>query len=92
MCVSICHILLFVGSGARVPTVLSLLQQKPRNVSAAKRSIDVGREEDCITLHPGFRDVCLNKYVLEVASLGLKTKAGKRYRTIYVQGQKSENE
>ena len=46
----------------------------------------IGREEDCITLHPGFRDVCLNKYVLEVASLGPKTKVAKSYRTIYVQG------
>lgn len=53
---------------------------------------EIGREEDCITLHPGFRDVCLKKYVLEVASLGLKTKVGKSYKTIYLQGRKSENE
>ena len=36
----------------------------------------IGRKRT-ITLHPGFRDVCLNKYVLEVASLGLKTKVAK---------------
>jgi len=40
----------------------------------------------CITLHPGFQDVCLNKHVLEIAALSLKTKAGKSYRTMFVQG------
>ena len=28
-----------------------------------------------ITLHPGFKEVCLSKHVLEVAALGLKTKS-----------------
>ena len=52
----------------------------------------IDREGDCITLHPGFREVCLNKYVLEVAALGLKTKAGKSYKTLFNQGQRSEAE
>ena len=38
----------------------------------AKIMAEIDHEGQCITLHPGFRDVCLNKYVLEVASLGLK--------------------
>ena len=35
---------------------------------------EVEREGDCVTIHPGFQDVCLNRWVLEVASLTLKTK------------------
>ena len=50
----------------------------------------VDLEDQCITLHPGFRDVCLNQWVLEIASLALKTKAGKSYRTLFSQGLKSE--
>ena len=53
---------------------------------------EFGDEDKCITLHPGFHDVCLNKFVLEIAALSLKTKAGKSYRTIYAQGQRSEAE
>ena len=52
----------------------------------------VEKEDDCVTLHPGFQDVCLNQWVLEVASLTLKTKAGKNYRTLYSQGLKTESE
>ena len=51
-----------------------------------------GDHERCITLHPGFQDVCLNKQVLEVAALSLKTKAGKSYRTMFVQGRRTESE
>ena len=35
-----------------------------------------GDPKRCITLHPGFKEVCLSKHVLEVAALGLKTKSG----------------
>lgn len=31
-------------------------------------------EDRCITLHPGFHDVCLNRWVLEVASLNFAVK------------------
>ena len=41
---------------------------------------------NCITEHPGFNEVCLNEWVLEVAGLGLKSKNGKRYTTIFNQG------
>ncbi|XP_067024276.1 P2X purinoceptor 7-like [Acropora muricata] len=53
---------------------------------------EIDQEGQCITLHPGFRDVCLNKYVLEVASLGLKTKSGQSYKTLLAQGKRSEAE
>ena len=46
----------------------------------------------CITLHPGFESVCLNRHVLEVAALGLKTRAGKSYTTVREQSNKSDNE
>ena len=41
---------------------------------------EVEREGDCVTIHPGFQDVCLNRWVLEVASLTLKTKRPKLSR------------
>lgn len=53
---------------------------------------EIDQEGQCITLHPGFLDVCLNKYVLEVASLGLKTKSGKSYKALLAQGNRSEAE
>ena len=51
-----------------------------------------GDPKRCITFHPGFQDVCLSKHVLEVAALGLKTKAGKSYKTLFLQGQRTEEE
>lgn len=33
---------------------------------------------DCITLHPGFNSVCLDKWVLETAAVRLKTKKKKK--------------
>ena len=33
-------------------------------------------EERCTTFYPVFHDVCLNRWVLEIASLTLKTKPG----------------
>ena len=49
-------------------------------------------EDRCIILHPGFQDVCLNRWVLEVASLNLKTKAGKSYHVLRGQGGRNEAE
>ena len=51
-----------------------------------------GDTSQCITLHPGFQDVCLNQHVLEVVALGLKTKPGKSYRALYDQGPKTQSE
>ena len=46
----------------------------------------------CITLHPGFESVSLNRHVLEVAALGLKMRAGKSYTTVHGQSNKSNDE
>lgn len=51
-----------------------------------------GDPKRCITLHPGFTEVCLSKHVLEVAALGRKTKSGKSYKTMFLQGQRTEEE
>jgi len=52
----------------------------------------LGDPTTCITLHPGFENVCLNRHVLEVAPIALKTRAGKSYRTMFVQGNRNEAE
>jgi len=52
----------------------------------------VDLEDQCITLHSGFHDVCLNRWVLQIASLNQKTKARKSYRTLFSQGLRSEQE
>ena len=52
---------------------------------------ELEKEDDCITLHPGFNDVCLNRWVLETAAIGLKTKANKSYTVLLSQGQKTES-
>ncbi|CAH3147862.1 unnamed protein product [Porites lobata] len=52
----------------------------------------IGDRTVCIILHPGFERVCLNRHVLEVAALGLKTRAGKSYTTVRGQSNKSDDE
>ncbi|CAH3179583.1 unnamed protein product [Porites lobata] len=52
----------------------------------------IGDRTVCITLHPGFESVCLNRHVLEVAALGLKTRAGKSFTTVLGQSNKSDDE
>ena len=42
--------------------------------------------ESCITTHPGFSTICLDKWVLEVAAVGLTTKNKKLYTTVFEQG------
>ncbi|XP_022805756.1 uncharacterized protein LOC111342894 [Stylophora pistillata] len=53
---------------------------------------EFGDRKKCITLHPGFQDVCLNRHVLQVAALNLKTRSGKSYRTIDTHGRRTEAE
>ena len=36
-------------------------------------------EAKCITLHPGFCDVCMDRWVLQIAAFGLKTRKNRRY-------------
>ena len=52
----------------------------------------VNQDGDSVTLYPGFQDLSLNRWVLEVASLNLKTKAGKSYWNTFSQDPKSESE
>ena len=52
----------------------------------------IGDRTVCITFHPGFESVCLNRHVLEVAALGLKTRAGKSYTTVRGRSNKSDDE
>lgn len=53
---------------------------------------EFGDRKKCITLHPGFQDVCLERHVLQVAALNLKTESEKSYRTIYTHGRRTEAE
>ena len=87
-------------AGVRTRTALSALLQKRRSAFAAAE-IDrceevmeeaIGDRTVCITLHPGFESVCLNRRVLEVAALGLKMRAGKSYTTVRGQSNKSNDE
>ena len=47
-----------------------------------------GESQKCILDHPGFNDVCLNEWVLETASLGLKTKGRRNYASVFRENQK----
>ena len=51
-----------------------------------------GIDNSCITQHPGFRNVCLDSWVLETAAIGLKTKQNKSYTVLFNQGMKTEAE
>jgi len=53
---------------------------------------EVDMDDTCITQHPGFRNVCLDKWVLETAAIGLKTRKRKSYTTLFKEGIKSEPE
>ena len=53
---------------------------------------EVNMDDTCITQHPVFRNVCLDKWVLETAAIGLKTRKRKSYTTLFKEGIKSEPE
>ena len=48
-------------------------------------------ERKCILNHPGFNYVCLNEWVLETASLGLKTKGRKSYDSMFRRSNKTRH-
>ncbi|XP_068712622.1 uncharacterized protein [Montipora foliosa] len=52
---------------------------------------ELEREGDCIIAHPGFDDVCLNRWV-HTAGVGLKTKTKKSYTTMLARGDTAEHE
>ncbi|KXJ07569.1 hypothetical protein AC249_AIPGENE27944 [Exaiptasia diaphana] len=49
-------------------------------------------DDTCITEHPGFENVFLDRWVLEVAAIGLKTRKGRSYLAVYKEGKKSQSE
>jgi hypothetical protein len=55
-------------------------------------NIDQGISNQCITMHPGFRAVCLDRWVLRAAGIGLKTRNNRRYTALFDQGLKTEAE
>ena len=57
-----------------------------------ERMEEVEKEGDCITSHPGFADVCLNRWVLHTAGIGLKTRQKRSYATMLTHGDRAEHE
>ena len=53
---------------------------------------EVGKVDQCITEHPGYADVCLNRWVLQSAGIGLKTTSNKSYSTMLNLGERAESE
>ena len=53
---------------------------------------EVELDDTCITLHPGFSNICLDRWVLLTAGVGLQTKNKRSYQTLFNQGLKSESE
>ncbi|KAK3739211.1 hypothetical protein QZH41_018865 [Actinostola sp. cb2023] len=57
-----------------------------------KNEVTGAGADACITEHPGFRSVCLDKWVLETAAIGLKTRQNRSYTVLFNQGVKTEAE
>ena len=64
-----------------------------KNVDVAWRLIDVIRVwqklkklTSMLLSHPGFESVCLNSWVLAIATIGLKTKQKKAFTTLFAEG------
>lgn len=54
-----------------------------------ERMEEVDKDGQCITMHPGFDSVCLNRWVLQTAGTGLKTKLKKSYTTMLTLGDRA---
>ncbi|KAK3735912.1 hypothetical protein QZH41_009153 [Actinostola sp. cb2023] len=61
-------------------------------IRCTDKMAEIEQDDECITEHPGFTNVCLDKWVLHTAAIGLKTRNKKSYVTLYKQGGKSESE
>ena len=57
-----------------------------------ERMEELGKEGDCIASHPGFADVCLNRWVLHTADIGVKTRQKRSYTAMLTRGDTAENE
>ncbi|XP_031552573.1 uncharacterized protein LOC116289772 [Actinia tenebrosa] len=53
---------------------------------------ELDQQVQCITSHPGFESVCLDKYVLETAAVGLKTRGNRSYTILREKGFAKESE
>ena len=87
---------MFVGASVQITRWSSLSNMK--NVDVAWRLIDVVKElqklkkdDECVTSYPGFESVCLNRWVLATAEIGLKTKQKKAYTTLFAEGNTTED-
>ena len=49
-------------------------------------------DPQCITVHPGFNNGCLDPWALRIAAVGLKTKSNRRYTELRDTGQRTEAE
>ena len=56
-----------------------------------ERMAEVEKDDECVTSHPGFESVCLNRWVLATAAIGLKTKQRKASTTLLAEGNTTEN-
>jgi len=61
-------------------------------IRCVERMEELEGEGDCIASHPGFSDVCFNRWVLHTAVIGLKTKNKKSYAPMLAQGDTAEHE
>ena len=63
-----------------------------KSVGAVRKSTDASKEWRSWRGKVGFSDVCLNRWVLHTAGIGLKTKAKKSYTTMLTEGNTAEHE
>ena len=54
-----------------------------------ERMADVEKDDERVTSHPGFESVCLYRWVLATAAMGLKTKQKKASATLLAEGTSS---
>ena len=56
-----------------------------------ERMAEVEKDDECVTSHPGFENVCLNRWVLATAAIGLKTKQKKASTTLLAESNTTED-
>ena len=56
-----------------------------------ERMAEVEKDDECVTSHPGFESVCLNRWVLATAAIGLKTKQKKASTTLLAESSTTED-
>ena len=56
-----------------------------------ERMAEVEKDDECVTSHPGFERVCVNRWVLATAAIGLKTKQKKASTALLAEGNTTED-